>query len=404
MNRFEYIQARLNENESFVSKESQIKLYDGDQKTQFEEGELVLTTHRLFWGRPGEIARAAVCLCLNLKYIVSVSEEQASNFVFGRKTRLILHLRPPAADKQPGPLDNSNNSFIKLSGKHGVLPEFANALRETLQARIWDVQIPSPGSGLNGGEAQENPREKAAREAKLRMRTGIGGIEKAIEQKTKETEENIALAFQDLRVLMAMAKDMVSIARVISDKIRSQKGEISDDETVRFKSYLLSLGIDDPVTRDGFSSESAYYKRLAGQLCEMLLDPLEEAGGMMSLADVYCRVNRARGLELLSPEDLLQACRCMEGPIKLRTFPSGAMVLQLDSQDDELTASDTLSLVQESTSLAVEELAKARNISLILAKERLLTAERLGKLCRDESLEGLRFYPNYILEPPPSMA
>lgn len=120
----------------------------------------------------------------------------------------------------------------------------------------------------------------------------------------------------------------------------------------------------------------------------------------MSLADVYCRVNRARGLELLSPEDLLQACRCMEGPMKLRTFPSGAMVLQLDSQDDELTANDTLSLVQESNSLAVEELAKARNISLILAKERLLTAERLGKLCRDESLEGLRFYPNFILEPP----
>lgn len=32
MNRFEYIPARLNENEFFVSKESQIKLYDGDQK------------------------------------------------------------------------------------------------------------------------------------------------------------------------------------------------------------------------------------------------------------------------------------------------------------------------------------------------------------------------------------
>lgn len=126
----------------------------------------------------------------------------------------------------------------------------------------------------------------------------------------------------------------------------------------------------------------------------------QEAGGMMSLADVYCRVNRARGLELLSPEDLLQACHSMQGPIKLRTFPSGAMVLQMDSQDDELTANDTVNLVQDSTSLAVEELAKARNISLLLAKERLLAAERLGKLCRDESLEGLRFYPNFILEPP----
>jgi len=28
---------------------------------------------------------------------------------------------------------------------------------------------------------------------------------------------------------------------------------------------------------------------------------------------------------------------------------------------------------------------------------RLLTAEHAGKLCRDESMEGLRFYPNEFL-------
>lgn len=118
---------------------------------------------------------------------------------------------------------------------------------------------------------------------------------------------------------------------------------------------------------------------------------------MMSLADVYCRVNRARGLELLSPEDLLQACRLMDGPIKMRTFPSGAIVLQLDSHSDALITSDTLELVNSSTSLTVEQLAKQRNISLLLAKERLLAAERVGLLCRDESICGLCFYPNLLL-------
>ncbi|XP_065369947.1 vacuolar protein-sorting-associated protein 36-like [Calliphora vicina] len=399
MNRFEYIEARLNENEVFVSRESQIKLYDGDQKTQFEEGDLVLTSHRLFWGRAGDIAKAAVCLCLNLKYVISVSEEQASNFIFGRKTRLILHLRQPDSNKLPGPLDNSTNAFIKLSGKHGVLPEFSIALKETLEAKFWNVK-PISNEIENNQKEDVTHQDNITRETRLRMRTGIGGIEKAIEQKTKETDENIALAFQDLRVLMGMAKEMVCISRVICDKIRSQKGDISNDETVRFKSYLLSLGIDDPVTREGFSNESEYYKSLAEQLCIMLLDPLEESGGMMSLADVYCRVNRARGLELLSPEDLLNACRLLNGPINLRYFPSGAMVLQLESQDDQLTASDTFDLVHKSTSLAVEELSKLRNISLLLAKERLLAAERLGKLCRDQSLEGLRFYPNFILNTP----
>lgn len=58
---------------------------------------------------------------------------------------------------------------------------------------------------------------------------------------------------------------------------------------------------------------------------------------MMILTDVYCRVNRARGLELLSPEDLLNASRQLASlslPIVLRVFDSGVMVLQSRSHDD----------------------------------------------------------------------
>lgn len=57
----------------------------------------------------------------------------------------------------------------------------------------------------------------------------------------------------------------------------------------------------------------------------------------MTLTDVYCRVNRARGLELLSPEDLLNASRqlaSLDLPIVLRVFDSGVMVLQVRSHDD----------------------------------------------------------------------
>ncbi|XP_034480786.1 vacuolar protein-sorting-associated protein 36 [Drosophila innubila] len=392
MNRFAYEEARLVESESFVSRDRNVKIYDGDQKTEFEDGEVVLTTHRLFWGRPGEIARAAVTLCLPLSYVISLSEETTSNF-FGRKTRIIMHLRPPDVSKGPGPLDTSRATHIKLSGKNGLRVEFHNALRETLTARVWEISLTNE-TILKDPEAMANVNERLAR---IQKRTGIGGIERHLEAKAKATDENIALAFQDLSVLMAMAKDMVGLSKSISGKIREQKGEISDDETVRFKSYLLSLGIDDPVTRDNFTSNTAYFNSLAQQICEMLLDPIEEHGGMMSLADVYCRVNRARGLELLSPEDLLHACEQLNGPIKLRRFPSGAMVLQLESHDDELIAIDTLEKVNAAESLAVEELANQLGISLLLAKERLLVAERLGKVCRDESVEGLRFYANLLL-------
>lgn len=49
-------------------------------------------------------------------------------------------------------------------------------------------------------------------------------------------------------------------------------------------------------------------------------------------------------------------------------------------------------------SLSIEELARILNISIVLAQERLLTAERSGGICRDESIEGLRFYQNLFLK------
>lgn len=68
----------------------------------------------------------------------------------------------------------------------------------------------------------------------------------------------------------------------------------------------------------------------------------------MALTDVFCRVNRARGLELLSPDDVLNACQVMESlglPLKVYQFNSGVMVLQLCSLDDETVAEATFVLV-----------------------------------------------------------
>lgn len=111
---------------------------------------------------------------------------------------------------------------------------------------------------------------------------------------------------------------------------------------------MLSLGIDDPVTRDEFKSNNQYYKSLAKQISDILHGPVNEVGGMMALTDVYCRVNRARGLELLSPEDLLNACRIMTSldlPLKLFKFDSGVMVIQLTTLNSESVANSTADLV-----------------------------------------------------------
>lgn len=301
---------------------------------------MVLTTHRLLWSQSGEIARGMAVLSLSLKYVISLDEETASAFVFGRKKRIIFHLMSPAADKKPGPLDeNTGETFIKISGKSGIEESLIKAIHETVSARIWETTDTNEEQASTANKDNEPP-------PRIKLRTGIVGIERSLQERQKQTDENISLAFKDLNKLMTMAKDMVGISKVISNKIRERHGEISEDETVRFKSYLMSLGIDDPVTRGSAQSNTEYFQLLANQICEVLLDPITECGGMMSLADVYCRINRARGLELLSPEDLLNACHWLNGPLKLRKFPSGAMVLQLENHDDEMVSTETLEQVR----------------------------------------------------------
>jgi len=69
----------------------------------------------------------------------------------------------------------------------------------------------------------------------------------------------------------------------------------------------------------------------------------KEQGGLITLTDAYCRVNRARGMDLISPEDLLNACNAfviVNIPMKLHTFEStGVSVIQMvmeikDSPDE----------------------------------------------------------------------
>ncbi len=53
-----------------------------------------------------------------------------------------------------------------------------------------------------------------------KIRSGIGGIEKSMQQKARQTDSEISKAFKDLDQLMEMAKPMVALANNISKKIR----------------------------------------------------------------------------------------------------------------------------------------------------------------------------------------
>ncbi|CAH2092136.1 unnamed protein product [Euphydryas editha] len=399
MDRFEYIEARLFEGENYIKRDKNVKIYDGDDKTQFVDGEVVLTTHRILWGKPGDIPKGLVCLSLHLFYIFCIEEESGGMFGLGGPKRIILHLGPTIPGKRPGPAVVSPYHFVKFSFKDGIDTAFYKALNEAVSAKAWEKPQQVTAS-VDLSPSSLTPRPSVA-PVNSKIRSGIVGIERSIEEQHRATDQSISVAFQDLKKLMEKAKEMVTISKTISSKIREKQGDISEDDTVRFKSYLMSLGIDDPVTRDAFRSDSEYYMGLAQQISDMMVAVLIECGGIMSLADVWCRVNRARGLELISPEDLLNACKLLQtidAPMSLRKFPSGACVLQLNSNRDEEIAKSTSQLLEENGFLTPVKLSQIANVSVLLARERLYTTERLGLACRDESIEGLAFYPNLFLK------
>jgi len=248
-----------------------------------------------------------------------------------------------------------------------------------------------PTEGATGGGGVER-----------KYRAGIVGIEKQLEKQARDTEKNISEAFQDLNSLIEMAKPMVKLVSTISNKIKERQGSISEDETVIFRQQLLSLGIKDPVTKAKFGSGHVYYQKLAGEISKALESQVKETGGMMSLVEAYCRLNRARGVQLVSPEDLMNACNMLAKlnlPLKLREFhDSKVKVLQHESFDDDTCIAVTVSLVDQHLSLTPEEHARIAGIPLLLAKQSLILSEERGKLCRDASVEGLRFFPNYLLD------
>ncbi|XP_051902840.1 vacuolar protein-sorting-associated protein 36 [Hippocampus zosterae] len=380
MDRFSWSNGLLEINETLVIQQTGVRLYDGEDKAKLDVGIALLSTHRLIWR---DSKNHDCCISMPLSQIIFFEEQAAG---IGKSAKIVIHLHPAPANKEQGPYQNSKFSFIKLSFKeHGQI-EFFRRLNEEMIHKRWES---TPASQpIPTGVGSQAGRTRAV---------GIVGIERKIEERRKETDKNISEAFEDLSKLMVKAKEMVELSKSIANKIKDKQGDITEDETIRFKSYLLSMGIANPVTRETHGSGTHYHMQLAKQLGDMLQAPLEERGGMMALSEVYCLVNRARGMELLSPEDLLNACKMFESlklPLRLRVFDSGVMVVQLQSHSEEEMIASALDNVTDKGSLTAEEFAKLLGLSVLLSKERLLLAEKMGHLCRDDSVEGLRFYPN----------
>jgi ESCRT-II complex subunit VPS36 len=171
----------------------------------------------------------------------------------------------------------------------------------------------------------------------------------------------------------------------------------------------------------GSGAENLYLSELSRDLAEYLTDDqkgiLRREGGIMSLIDLWAVFNRSRnGMELVSPSDFQKAAELWESlklPVRLRRFKSGLLVVQRYDWTDEKTIKQfefwMLELRQSSPSefvpwdwcvfgkgVTAQEAARRFGWSVGVAAEELEMAEDRGILCREESIEGVRFWSNHI--------
>ena len=80
-------------------------------------------------------------------------------------------------------------------------------------------------------------------------------------------------------------------------------------------------------------------------------------------------------------------------------YESGLIVVQCNNYNQMATDEETLQIVQKhcqeaGPGVSAHFIALLHGISVSLARQRLLSAESAGLLCRDESIQGLFFFPN----------
>ncbi|OKO99229.1 Vacuolar protein-sorting-associated protein 36 [Penicillium subrubescens] len=314
---------------------------------------------------------------------------------------------------------------IKLSFREGGEKTFHERLKGALIQRKWLLQNappvppPSQAGALPSGPAIAEPQPATPRATAV----GIAGLE----QRGLETRMNnqlvIGNAFEDLEALMASAKQIVALAETLArESGMTTNGGASAETNAVLSESAAALGM--VTTKDMLSSgsENLYLSELSRDLAEYLTDDrkgvLQREGGIMSLIDLWAVFNRSRnGVELISPSDFQRAAELWEKlklPVRLRRFKSGLLVVQRYDWSDEKTVRQLQEWMEElrcvppdeavpwdwtafGRAVTAQEAAQRFKWSVGVAAEELEMAEDRGILCREEGIEGLRFWSNYLV-------
>ncbi|KAK4424769.1 Vacuolar protein sorting-associated protein 36 [Sesamum alatum] len=386
---------------------SAVDLLSEDNPTfpHLKSGLLILTTHRLLWLPSETTTRTETSAFVPLSVVQDIfsTKKSIKSMFHSPRIRFQVSTTPEGRVAESG---GPKSVVITLIVRGKTDPDsFLSKFWDAWRGRAWEASGSQSGSRLEDGDGSTS--------GSLALRApvvGLAGILRKEQEMWESTDKSLQDAFQDLNALMSKAKEMVMLAEKMRLKLLSgsnnQTSGTNDDEMgtkEEMQDWLLSVGIVSPVTKE--SAGALYHQQLSRQLADFVKIPLERAGGMINLIDIYCLFNRARGTELISPDDLLQACSLWEKfdvSVMLRKFDSGVMVIQSKTHSDEEVFARIKSLMMKPEALqngiSASDAAMTLGVAPAMAKEYLLAAEGKGLLCRDVSPDGFRFYINLFLE------
>ncbi|KAI9720256.1 MAG: hypothetical protein M1812_003074 [Candelaria pacifica] len=342
--------------------------------------------------------------------------------------------------ESPGPLLSTDTLMggdtaesVKFSFRAGGEKVFHDRLKGAMVQRKWLLQGAPPVPRANqlprspvDGSFSEPAQVSSSEPLERQRRVGIAGLERRGFEVRKNNEFVIGNAFEDLEALMASAKEVVALAESFAARANPTLKSSSPEATALLSQSANVLGL--VTTKDmltsGAGSESLYLSELSRNLAEFLTDDsrgiLRHEGGIMSLVDLWAIFNRARGgVELVSPMDFEKAAGLWETlklPVRLRKFRSGLLVVQGGDWNDEKVLASLTAWLRElhwspisadgvqwdwnqyGSGVTPQEVAERFGWSVGVASEELKMAEERGALCREEGVQGLKFWENWLLD------
>ncbi|RMZ80194.1 hypothetical protein DV737_g3071, partial [Chaetothyriales sp. CBS 132003] len=284
--------------------------------------------------------------------------------------------------------DNVPNESIKFSFRGGGDKVFYEKLKNAVIQRKWLVHNAPPIPRAEAGDSTPGRGGATPTKPAQSMSVGIAGLEERGLLARRNDQAVLGSAFEDLEALMASAKDIVALA----ERFAAEAGHGKSDGAL--SEGATALGMMATKDRVGDGSNTLYINELSRTLAEYVTEEkrgiLRANGGIVGLIDLWAMVNRARnGVELISPADFHLAAEAwarLNLPLRLRAFRSGLLVVQ---------GSDW---TEEKSVITAQEAALQFGWSVGVASEELEMAEEKGALCREEGIEGLKFWLNYLGE------